>query len=124
MKKFKRAYFRINTPSYYKNKYGVGFENQESRDCFENYVTELFLNDGWELKDKGTSSGCAEVTKDKQELYLHPQSFSGVILEENIKHIEELLSNNDLFEFKRTDSFSPVTSSAQADSTSELLRFL
>lgn len=108
MIKYKRVYFRINTPSYYKRKYGIGFENQEAKDYFNSHATELFLSDGWEVKEKRTSGGCSEVIKDKQELYLHPQSFSGVVSEENIKYIEQLLSDSSLFKFEKTDIFKEV----------------
>lgn len=110
MNKFKRVYFRINTPSYYKNKYGVGFENQEAGNLFQKIATELFINDSWEIKKErySNSGGCTTVIKDKQELYLHPQSFSGVVLEDNIKDIETLLSNNDLFKYERIDIYEDV----------------
>jgi len=108
MKIYRNVYFRINAPSYYKSNYGVGFENQQERDNFYNHVTELFLNDGWILKEQRTSNSCPTVTKDKQELYLHPQSFSGVTLEENIKYIEGLLADNNLFEYRSTDIYEQV----------------
>ena len=110
MTKFKKVYFRINTPSYYKNKHGVGFENQESGDQFKEQITKLFLNDGWKIEDKkySTSNSCNTVIKDKQSLYLHPQSLSGVILEKNILYIENLLSNSDLFKFERVDIYEDI----------------
>lgn len=109
MKEYKRVYFRINTPSYYnQNSYGVGFKDQEAGELFDKFVTELFLNDGWEIKEKRYSGSCSTVTKDKQELYIHPQSFSGVILTENIQYIEQLISNKSLFKFERTDIYEDV----------------
>lgn len=106
--KYKRVYFRINTPSYYKNSHGVGFENQQAGEKFQEVATEIFLNDGWTIKQTKYNSGCKTVTKDKQELYLHPQSFSGVILEDNIQYIENLISHNSLFKFERTDIYEEV----------------
>jgi hypothetical protein len=110
MTKFKHVYYRINTPSYYKNKYGIGFENQEESEKFKKIVTELFLSDGWEIVQKkyASNGGCNEVTKDKQKLYLHPQSFSGVVLEENIEYIKNLLINNSMFKFEHTDVYEDV----------------
>lgn len=104
---YKQVYFRINAPMYYKNKYGVGFESQEDRELFFNTVKEMFLSDGWEIKKKKyeSDSSCPTIIKNKQELYLHPQSFSGVIKEENISYIENFLSNNDVFKFERTDIY-------------------
>lgn len=110
MSKYKEVYFRVNTPSYYKNKYGVGFENNEDREQFFNNVKEIFLNDGWEKKIKKyeSASSCPTVIKNKQELYLHPQEFTGIVLEENIKHIEKLISNSNLFEYKHVDIYEDV----------------
>lgn len=109
MKTYKEVYFRINTPSYYKNKYGVGFETPEDGALFQKTITDLFLSNGWTIKVERNSSGhCNTITKDKQELYLHPQSISGVVLEENIPAIENILSGNDLFKFKKTDTYEDV----------------
>ena len=106
---YKKIYFRINTPSYYRASYGVGFETKEDGQLFQNIVTQLFLNDGWEVKkDRYMSGGCNTITKDKQELYLHPQSISGVIAENNIIHVENLLSNSELFKFEKTDIYDDV----------------
>ena len=59
MKTYKNVYFRINTPSYYnKDQYGVGFSNSLDKDTFHNKAVEVFINDGWQLKDeKYKSSG-------------------------------------------------------------------
>jgi len=105
MTNYKKVYFRINTPSYYKNKYGVGFESNEDGEIFQKSITELFLNDGWEIKKERFNGGCNSVMKDKQELYLHPQSISGAVLEEDISKIENVLSNNGLFKFEKTDIY-------------------
>ena len=107
MKKFKKVHFRIITPSYY-NKAGVGFQDKSDRIKFEESALKLFLDNGWKPK-KGRFSGSSDrVTKDKQELYLHPQSFSGVVLEENIKNIETISKECELFKFKNTDVYDDV----------------
>lgn len=108
MNNYKQVYFRIDAPSYYKSKYGVGFENQEDKKLFFKTITEIFLNDGWEIKKEKYNSGCPTVTKEKQELYLHPQELSGVVKEENIFYIEKLISNSDLFKFEKTDIYEDV----------------
>jgi hypothetical protein len=108
MKVYKHAYFRINTPMYYKSKYGVGFEIEEDRILFYETAKKIFLNNGWVIKKEGYNGGCPTVTKDKQELYLHPQTFSGVIKEENISCIENLLSNSNIFKFQNTDIYEDV----------------
>lgn len=108
---YKQIYFRINTPSYYpKNQSWVGFNNQEDSQQFHNTALNLFLNDGWKLKEDGYkgAGSCDRIMKDKQELYLHPQSFSGVVLEENIPYIEQLINNSNVFKYERTDIYEDV----------------
>lgn len=105
---YRKVYFRIDTPSYYKNKYGVGFENEDGQ-IFQRDITDLFLASGWEIqKERYSIGGCNTITKDKQELYLHPQQVSGVVIEENIPAIEKLLSTSALFTFRNTDIYEEV----------------
>ena len=109
MTNYKNVYFRIHTPMYYNPKYGVGFTTPGDADLFHKSITELFLNDGWKIKKERINISCCNtITKDKQELYLHPQSVSGVVSEENIPHIEQLLSNSSIFKFEKTDIYEDV----------------
>lgn len=108
MSNYKNVYFRINTPVYYKSGHGVGYENQEDKELFRENIKNIFLNDNWEIKIQKYSSGCDSVVKDKQELYLHPQEVTGVILEENISYIENLLSNSKVFSFNKTDIYDTI----------------
>jgi hypothetical protein len=107
MSVFRNVYFRINTPSYYNSKYGVGWNTPEDGSTFKKTITDLLLNNGWEIK-KEIIGGCNTMTKDKQELYLHPQSISGVVIEENILAIETLLNSTDLFKHYHTDIYEEV----------------
>ena len=109
MTKYKKVYFRIRTPMYYNPKHGVGFITPGDADLFHKSITELFLNDGWKIKKERINSGyCNTIIKDKQELYLHPQSVSGVVVEENIPYIEQLLSSSNIFKFEKTDIYEDV----------------
>lgn len=109
MTKYKKVYFRIRTPMYYNPKHGVGFIAPGDADLFHKSITELFLNDGWKIKKERINSGyCNTIIKDKQELYLHPQSVSGVVVEENIPYIEQLLSSSNIFKFEKTDIYEDV----------------
>lgn len=109
MTKYKKVYFRIRTPMYYNPKHGVGFTTPADADLFHKSITELFLNDGWKIKKERINSGyCNTIIKDKQELYLHPQSVSGVVVEENIPYIEQLLSSSNIFKFEKTDIYEDV----------------
>ena len=107
---YKKVYFRINTPIYYKSEHGVGFEDQQDSENFHTEALNIFLNDGWQVKEKRykNSGICSTVIKDKQELYLHPQEFTGVVIEENIPYIEQLISNSNLFKFETTDIYEDV----------------
>ena len=106
---FKNVHFRVETPSYYNSKYGVGFD-QEDREKFNAEVLNLFLNDGWQLKEEKYKSiwGCNRVIKDKQELYLHPQDFSGVVKVENIPYIEQLINSSTMFKLRCIDAYEEV----------------
>ncbi len=108
---YKRVFFRIETPSYYNAKYGVGFADEKDSETFNTEALNVFLKDGWQLKEeKYKSSGSGHsVIKDKQELYLHPQSFSGVVKVENIAYLEELIQNgSSMFKLRNTDIYEKV----------------
>jgi len=107
--KYKNVYFRISCPLYRGN-WGIGFQSQENKELFYKTVTDLFLNDGWEIKNKKylSSSGCPRVIKNKQELYLHPDQFSGVVIEDNIPYIEQLIKTCNLLSYRWTDTYNEV----------------
>jgi hypothetical protein len=100
--KYKSVYFRINS-SY---EWGKGFSNEELA-LFIEEVRELFLYNGWELKYETSSNASDTFTKGKQELYCHPQSFSGAVIEEQIPVIEKMLKdfNGVSFRYKSTDIY-------------------
>lgn len=108
MSNYKNVYFRIETPVYYKSGYGVGYESQEDKELFRETIKNIFISDNWEIKTEKYNHGCDSVIKDKQELYLHPQEITGVVLEENISYIENLLSNNEVFSFRKTDIYDSI----------------
>ena len=83
---YHHVYFRIDTKLYaYVNGY-MSFTSEENATLFYNIATALFINDGWELKEARSSNSCPTVTKGKQSLYLHPQSFSGIVATDNIEN--------------------------------------
>ena len=102
---YRKVYFRLNS-SY---KWGSGFSNEESV-LFTKETRELFLNDGWTIKESSISNACDEFVKDKQCLYCHPQSISGAVLETNIEKIETLLKNfkGKSFYYSNTDIYEIV----------------
>ncbi len=107
MSNYHNVYFRINTPSYY-GEHGVGFQTDEQKQEFYKEVTELFLNNGWLLKPREYSNSCPIVINGKQELYLHPQSFSGIVFDDNIPTIEQVLSQSKLFHYHKIDIYEEV----------------
>ena len=109
MKNYKKVYFRTDSPLYRTNA-GIGFENQDSRNSFYSEVMKTFLNNGWQVKDEKykISSSYPTVIKEKQELYLHPDHFSGVVIEENITEIEQLVKNIDGLKYRWTDIYEDV----------------
>lgn len=107
--KYKNVYFRISCPLYRGN-WGIGFQSQEDKELFYKTVKDLFLNDGWEIKNKKylSSSGCPRVIKNKQELYLHPDMFNGVVVEDNIQYIEQLIKTCGLLSYRCADVYEEV----------------
>jgi len=106
MTAYKRVFFRINTPSY-RTKNGIGFQGQDGKK-FDNEAVNLFVNDGWDVKKRSDNGRCSTVTKAKQELYLHPDHFSGVAVKENIPHIEQVIKSGKLFTPRWTDVYDEV----------------
>lgn len=86
----------------------MSFISEESATLFYNTATILFINDGWELKEARSSSSCPTVSKGKQSLYLHPQSFSGIVATDNIETIEQLLSQAETFKHYNTDIYEQI----------------
>jgi hypothetical protein len=108
MSNYKHVYFRINSNNYYQQKEQEGLKDMEVTEAFHVDATNIFLNDGWEIKQKGYNCHCTTVTKDKQELYLHPNSFSGVVKKDNISHIENLIKNSNILTHRNTDIYDDV----------------
>ena len=83
---YRKVYFRIHTKGY-----SSGWSSDTDRSAFKEESRQLFQELGWTIK-LGHNGGCDVVTKDWQDLYLHPTSFSGVMEEDNIQSLQEQLS--------------------------------
>lgn len=83
---YRMVYFRI-----YTNGYVSGWASDADRAAFREETRRLFQELEWTLQPGG-SGVCDTVTKDRQDLYLHPTSFSGVMEEDNIQSLQEQLS--------------------------------
>ena len=53
----------------------------------------------------GCNGGCDTVAKGRQDLYLHSDSFSGVMDEANIRPLQEHLSKAKTFRFYQVDCY-------------------
>ena len=96
---YRMTYFRIHADGYM-----PGWSNQTASDQFDAECRALFPTAGWEVHP-GRDGICDAVTKGKQELYLHPQSFSGVILEDEVQPIRELLTKAKTFQCYHVDFY-------------------
>ena len=71
---YRKVYLRIHTQGY-----STGWSSDADRSAFKEESRQLFQELGWTIK-LGHNGGCDVVTKDRQDLYLHPASFSGVLI--------------------------------------------
>lgn len=97
---YRQVYFRIK--SGYEAYSGWTKDNAEAQ--FRTETRSLFQEAGWTLHPGGNGV-CDTVTKGRQELYLHPMNFSGVIQEESIPELEALMSGAHSFQCYATDRY-------------------
>ena len=83
---YRKIYFRIHTECY-----SSGRSSDTDRAAFKEESRRLFQELGWTVK-LGCNGGCDTVSKDRQDLYLHPSSFSGVMDEANTEALQEKLT--------------------------------
>lgn len=83
---YRKVYFRIRTEGY-----ASGWESETAKALFREESRRLFQELGWEFH-AGRSGIADTVTKDQQDLYLHPDSFSGVMDESGIQPLQEQLA--------------------------------
>lgn len=96
---YRRTYFRIHADGYM-----PGWSSQIASNQFDTECRTLFPTVGWEVHP-GRDGICDTVTKGDQELYLHPQSFSGVIREDEVQSIRELLAKAKTFRCYHIDFY-------------------
>lgn len=102
--KYFNTYFRVNTIGYDFNK---GFD-PEDRERFKNEVIDIFTKNGWGTKKEKYNHGCTTMIKGSQSLYMHPQSFSGIVEENDIPLIKNFVKDAKTFEFYRTDVYEEI----------------
>ena len=88
---YRMTYLRIINPDY-----GFGWQSDAAKAAFKEESRRLFQESGWDLT-AGKYGGSDTVTKGSEDLYLHPASFSGVMDEDDVQPLLELLSNAETF---------------------------
>ena len=96
---YRKVYFRTRTEGY-----SSGWSSEADRAAFKEESRRLFQELGWTVT-LGCNGGCDTVTKDRQDLYLHPNSFSGVLDEDNIQPLQERLTNARTFRCYHVDRY-------------------
>lgn len=98
---YRKVYFRIQIHTY---GYGSGWSSEADKAAFDSECRDLFQQLGWTLHP-GSNGVCDTVTKDRQDLYLHPFNFSGVMDEANIQPLQEQLSKGKTFRCYAVDCY-------------------
>lgn len=96
---YRKVYLRIHTQGY-----STGWSSDADRSAFKEESRRLFQELGWMISP-GYNGSCDVVTKDRQDLYLHPTSFSGVMEETNIQPLQEQLLNTQAFRCYHVDRY-------------------
>ena len=99
---YRKTYFRINTDGYM-----PGWSSEAAGDRFHAECRDLFQTAGWAVHP-GHNGGSDIALKGNQDLYLHPQNFSGVILDSEVQPIRELLAKAKAFQCYHVDFYGPV----------------
>ena len=68
----------------------------------------------------GHNGGCDVVTKDRQDLYLHPTSFSGVIKEDSIQPLQEQMLAAQTFHYEGVDRYEEYQDMSDEEYRAEL----
>jgi hypothetical protein len=102
---YKDVYFRLDQNGYNGHS---GWEDKLRAKSFFDEITGIFLNDGWMLanaEEMQKYRWCPEIQKGLQELYLHPQAASGIVIAEDIPHIAAMLAGAQTFRHSHTDVY-------------------
>ncbi len=100
-----KVYFQMETKGYGYPTFSFTVEDQEA---FDMDLVEVFTSLGWKCKEKAYNGSCATWIKGKQHLYLHPQSFSGEVLKNEVKQIAEAVEKRNTFYLRWVDLYETV----------------
>ena len=107
--KYVHVYYRIDSEYKYGEVYSHGphFPSEESKKAFYNEVIGILESHGWTTHEPSFSH-CSHIGQGNQELYLHPQSFSGVVEIYNVNLIESWLKQGKTFECYHVDVYEDI----------------
>ena len=106
---YRMVYLRIQC-----RKYDPAGSDDTDLTAFKAESRRLFRELGWTVHE-GRSGVCDTVTKDWQDLYLHPTSFSGVLDEANIPSLQEKLSSTQSFRCYAVDCYEEYLDMSDAE---------
>lgn len=86
------------------NNYTCGWSSDRDRDTFKTESRRIFQVSGWTIH-KGANGVCDTATKDQQNLYLHPTSFSGVLNENETPSLLDQLARANTFRCYHVDCY-------------------
>ena len=99
---YQKTYFYLDS----EYQWGSGWPGSEDGTAFRGEAAALFKDIGWQIKQGNVSRGiCDTAVKGKQELYLHPMEFSGVIKTDEIPIIEDAIHRANTFRLYNTRCF-------------------
>lgn len=97
---YRNVHFRLESGY----RWGIGLDQSKSEE-FHEEINNLFIDAGWEIKQKEFSCACPEAEKGKNRLYLHPMDASGELQEDMVSEVEEILSKGKTFKHYHTDIY-------------------
>ena len=99
---YQSTYFRIRS----RYQFDSGWPDEGTERAFREESRALFQSAGWELHPAREDSGSSDtVTKGRQDLYLHPMNFSGVIRTDEIPRLQALLEGAQTFQCEGVDCY-------------------
>lgn len=97
---YAKVYFQMDSKGY---GYPSFCFTEEQRGKFDDDIKRIFSSVGWECKKPAHNGLCSTWVKGKSHLYLHPQTFSGEVLKNNIKEIAQVLQMGDVISLRWVD---------------------
>lgn len=94
------TYFRIKSRY---QPYG-GWDSDEDQSAFQREARKILQREGWAIHPS-EYGGRDSATKGLQDLYLHPQNFSGIIAEDEMPALQEAFSKAQIFQCYHVDVF-------------------